>query len=157
MGRPKSKPASAHVRPEGETREDPETEGGGQEGHGKAITKAEAIRRALAEGLTKHEDAAPFIKTNYGHDVSPGHFAASKSREKSPGEPAQEAPRRGRPPKKTEGVTVKVKRGRKPKAAAAPVATPNGEQDLIGSLELLKPLIAAHGADKVKRLVDLLG
>ena len=52
---------------------------------GKPITKAEAIRRALAEGLTRAEDAIPFLKSTFGHDVTPGHFAASKSREKPAG------------------------------------------------------------------------
>jgi hypothetical protein len=61
----------------------------------------------------------------------------------------------------------KGKPGRKPKAAPSqavegylappPKSVPAGGDDLIESLETLKPLIAQYGADKVKRLVDLLG
>lgn len=142
--------------------------------HAKPFSKADAIRRALAEGLTRAEDALPFIKSHFGHDVTPGHFAASKSREKvaAPAEAAPAAQRRGRPPVKAKVVEVTVKRGRNRKAAieptaaapveARPTAEPapafkNGEADLIATMESLKPLVASLGAEKVKRLVDLLG
>lgn len=107
------------------------------------ITKSEASRRAIAEGLTNAAEAVAFIKSKFGLDMSPAHFAAVRSGEK----------------KKT-GET-KAKPGPKPKAAvesAHPVATKkaDGEGDLLASLETLKPLIAQLGAAKVRRLVDLL-
>ena len=34
----------------------------------------------------------PFIKSTFGHDVTLGHFAASRSREKPAGKPDQERP-----------------------------------------------------------------
>ncbi len=40
---------------------------------------------------------------------------------------------------------------------ADPEPAANGETDLIDTPETLKPLIAQYGADKVERLVDLLG
>lgn len=161
--------APKHVEPEDASQESPDDEGGtpvaklGREAKGgETITKAAAIRRALAEGYTKYEDAGPFIKSQFGHDVSPGHFAASKSREKPAGE-AAEPKKRGRKPGTT--VTVKAKRGRKPKAAsqavegylAPPPAPKVGDSDVLETLEALKPLIAQHGADRLKRMVDLLG
>jgi hypothetical protein len=45
---------------------------------------------------------------------------------------------------------------RKPRGAAAKPAT-NGEADIISALEALKPLVATLGADRLKRLVDILG
>jgi hypothetical protein len=125
----------------------------------KPINKAAAIRRALAEGLTKYEDAAPFIKTHFGHEVTPGHFAASKSREKVAGDPAQPTPKRGRPPGKGKAVTVKVKRGRKPKAAvdAAPPKTRAAKDDILAEMEALKPLVESMGKEKAHRIIDLLG
>jgi len=60
----------------------------------------------------------------------------------------------------------KGKPGRKPKQAHSqaihsnqvppPKAAPTGGDDLIESLEALKPLVAQFGPDKVKRLVDLI-
>ena len=142
MARKSTKPQ--HVEPEEESQGSPDDEGArryrssepGGEGR-RTITKADAIRRALAEGLTKHEDAAPFIRSQFGHDCRPGHFAASKSREKPAGEPARKP---GRPKGAT--VKVKAKRGPKPKAASqafegylAPPSAPRnegGEADLLG-------------------------
>jgi hypothetical protein len=39
----------------------------------------------------------------------------------------------------------------------APPPNPPGGGDLLDTLEALKPLIAQHGADKPRRMVDLLG
>lgn len=119
-----------------------------------SITKAEAIRRTLAEGITSAEEGVAHIKTHYGLDVTRGHFAASKSREKPPGTPPA---KRGRP------VVAKVpaKRGRKPRAGVegylAPPPKGGTSDDVLETLEVLKPLIAQHGAERLKRLVDLLG
>ena len=68
--------------------------------------------------------------------------------------------------KKGEAAT-KGKPGRKPKAAPgqavegylAPPPKPQasgGESDLLAAMEAMKPLVAALGADKVKRIADLL-
>ena len=71
-------------------------------------------------------------------DVSPQHFSSTKSQLKS-----------------------KVLEG-KPKAAVegylAPPLKPSadGEAALLAAMEAMKPLVAALGADKVKRIADLL-
>ena len=141
-----------------------QTEGESQAAGEKPITKADAIRRTLAEGVTDAHAGVAHIKTHFGLDVSPGHFAASKSKEKAPaGEPATAAPRRGRPPGKTNTVTVKVKRGRKPKAAVegylAPPPKSSAEPtgDLLAQMEALKPLVESMGKDRAKRIIDLIG
>lgn len=41
--------------------------------------------------------------------------------------------------------------------AAASEETDDGETGVIEALEATKPLVASMGADKVKRIVDLLG
>ena len=64
--------------------------------------------------------------------------------------------------------TPAAKPGRKPKAApsqavegylsAPPKQRGTGaEPDLLDAMEAMKPLVASLGADKVKRIVDLLG
>jgi hypothetical protein len=119
-------------------------QGGGQEGHGK-ITKSEAVRRALADGVDQPADGVAYIKDNFGLEIGPGHFSAVKAGEKKKGE------------------KPKGKPGRKSKAAVegylAPPPKPaaKGETDLLAAMEAMKPLVASLGADKVKRIVDLLG
>jgi hypothetical protein len=133
------------VEPEDESQEEPETSG-------KGMSKAEAIRRMLAEGVENPTEASSLIKSRFGIDVTPQHFSATKSQIKS---------REGS--KKPKG-----KPGRKPKAAAShavegylappPKQTPEtGQPDLLEAMEAMKPLVASLGGDKVKRIVDLLG
>ncbi len=110
----------------------------GNEGPPGAISKSEAVRRALAEGIDQPADGVAYIKSQFGIEMGPPHFSAVKSAHlKKQGEP-----------------TVNT---RFQKADASPKEPVSGERELINSLETLKPLIAQYGADKVKRLVDLLG
>jgi hypothetical protein len=100
------------------------------------ITKAEAVRRALAEGKDSPPVGVAYIKEQFGIDIAPQHFSAQKSQLKNKAV-----------------VKVKGKRGPKP----AVVSRPEGETGLLEALEAIKPLVASMGAEKVKRLVDLLG
>jgi hypothetical protein len=109
----------------------------------KPVTKTAAIKAALAAGKESPGDGVAFVKERFGIEISPTHFSATKSQLN----------------KKAGGVPRK--RGR---AATWPAAAPaaqahakNGEADLISAMEAIKPLVASMGADKVKRLVDLLG
>ncbi|MDB5351779.1 MAG: hypothetical protein JWN86_3026 [Planctomycetota bacterium] len=122
---------------------------GGQEGHGK-LTKSEAIRRALADGVEQPVAGVAYIRSHFGIVITPRHFSAVKATERQKG-----------------GIRVRLKPGRKPKAAPGPavegyLAPPprpsaSAETDLLAAMEAMKPLVAALGADKVKRIVDLLG
>ena len=102
---------------------------------------------AIAAGFDGPQVGAGYIQSQFGLDVSPEHFSAVKSADKK--KVLTEAPT-GKP-------------GRKPKAdvegylAPPPQSAANGETDLLAALEAMKPLVASLGADKVKRLVDLLG
>lgn len=117
-----------------------------------AVSKAEAVRQALAAGMESPGDGVGFIKSNYGIDMEKQAFSSYKAQAKARDAKHSDAEPKGKP-------------GRKPKAASvegylAPPPKPRAvgeEGDLIASLETLKPLIASYGADKVKRLVDLLG
>lgn len=165
MGRPK-KVAPKHVEPEFESQDVPDEEPvrvieaapkASKPSYQPIASKAEAVRQALAEGNDSPEDGVGFIQSRYGIEMTKQTFssykAGQKARDAKPGAP------KGKP-------------GRKPKVIAERggsivdngfVAEPlrpravGEEGDLLASLEALKPLIASHGADRVKRLVDLLG
>ena len=50
------------------------------QGDGRSISKAEAARRTLAEGIELPRKASVHIKEKYGLDISPQQFSAEKSR-----------------------------------------------------------------------------
>jgi hypothetical protein len=51
--------------------------GGG--GNGEKITKADAVRNAIKEGVEKPQEAVEWIKTKYGIEISTGMFSNYKS------------------------------------------------------------------------------
>src|SRR4051794_11734926 len=114
-----------------------------------SITKSEAVRRALADGVDQPADGVAYIKDNFGLEIGPQHFSAVKATEKKKGE-----------------AVPKGKPGRKPKAApsqavegylAPPQPAPSGNSELLAAMEAMKPLVASLGKEQVKRIVDLLG
>jgi hypothetical protein len=145
------------VEPEDEVQESPEEEPVAIiELTTPTVSKAEAVRIALSEGLESPGDIHDFIKARFGHDIPNQTISSYKAQEKA------------RQAKKAEAVAPvaePAKRGRKPKAAVAapvqPVAAQkpvaNGQLDLLDALTAMKPLIAQYGADQVKKMVDLLG
>jgi hypothetical protein len=133
--------ARARTAKHPKTEEAAETEAAGIEL--KKITKAQAVRDALADGLDGLDEIVDFAKTRYGLEVTKQAASIYKSKEKMK-------------------AAASSKRGRKPKAAvegylAPPKIEAKGDGDLIEALEAMKPLVASLGAEKVKRLVDLLG
>jgi hypothetical protein len=140
MGRPR---AAKH--PKAEPAAPPE-QGPQPPGGGEAVSKSAAAREAIAQGIDSPEDAVAFIKQRFGIEMSKPHFSAVKSQLKK---------------REASGAAPKASRGRKPKAAvegylAPPKVVPTGEGDLLEALEAMKPLVASLGAEKVKRIVDLL-
>ena len=110
----------------------------------KSISKAGAAREALAEGYTVPREAIIHIKKKHGIDMSPQQFSAEKCRLKA---------RSGDPDfhfLRDQGASPELMN-------KAPRNGAFGEPDLLESLEVMKPLIDRLGADKVKRMVDLLG
>jgi len=138
-----------HVEPEDES-QDIETQEAVERGNpdaGATISKSEAVRRALAAGKELPDEGVAYIRQQFGIEIAKPHFSATKSQIK-----------------KREGGPAKGNPGRKPTTAAEGYLAPPPKQrpsddapDLIESLEALKPLVAEYGAEKVKRLVDLLG
>jgi hypothetical protein len=119
---------------------------------GKTMNKSEAARAALDAGYEKPAEAVAFIKNTFGIDMDAQYFSAIKTRTNGKGEASKKA--------------EPAKRGRKPKAPAALVngyvAPPEkprstSEPDLLLALEGVKELVGQFGAEKLKRIVDLLG
>ena len=156
----KKKAVPKHGEPEGPSQEISDEEGavaGFNREHGdepeaaaggKAIKKAAAVREALAEGHGSPDAGTAYIKKTYGLEINPQHFSSIKSNylkklREGGGKPAR-APRAHKAAP-AEGYLA-------PPARARTEASP----DVLLALESVKGLIAEHGADKVKRLVDLL-
>ncbi len=145
MGRPRKRPESS---PGEEHGNQDEPRRGEPAADAKKLSKSDAVRAALTEGVKSPGDAVAFIQKRFGIEMSRQHFSATKAQIKR---------------REQEGApTGSIRRGRTPEAAvegylAPPKVTPTGEGDLIDVLEKMKPLIAQYGAEKVKRLVDLLG
>jgi hypothetical protein len=110
------------------------------------ISKAEAVRQAVAEGLSSPSEIADYAKTRFGLDIPKPQVSAYKAQGKA----------------KATATTPKATPGRKPRVvvdghvAPAPKIVPTGEGDLLEALKSLKGLVSAHGTDKVKSMVDLL-
>ena len=160
MARKKSTPGPQHVEPEDETQDNEATQGGGQEGHGFApgssrkMSKTDAIRAAIAEGIESPGDGVDFIRRRFGIEMSKGHFSATKSKLKS-----AEAAGASKGGARKSAPTAASKRKPEPVGDyQTPPEQPAGRDgNLLDALEQMKPLIAQYGPDHVKRMVDLLG
>ena len=160
MARKKISPGPQHVELEAETRDNAATQGGGQEGHGFApgssrkMSKTDAIRAAIAEGIESPGGGVDFIRSRFGIEMSKGHFSATKSKLKS-------AEAAGASKDVARKSTPKSATKRKPEPVEdyqTPPEQPAGRDgNLLDALEQMKPLIAQYGPDHVKRMVDLLG
>ena len=147
MGRPKSKPTPEPIEPEDES-QDVEEAGepaGHAEGNG-LVSKADACRAALAEGIGTTEEAVAFVKSRFGLDIKPSDFSVYKSKEKKKGGAAPEPGRRGRKPKGAPGQGAASHL-----APAPPPPRPSGDSELLSAMEAMKPLVASLGKEQVKR------
>jgi hypothetical protein len=158
MGRPK-KSAVKHIEPEDEVQESPEEEPTvvfepEEESDGASISKAAAVRDALAKGIDSPEAGIGYLNSVYGIVMTRQTFSSYKAQQK-----ARDAKKQAAAPAKVQPA----KRGPKPREAlAAPAQSPvvqkaNGQADLLDALTAMKPLIAQYGAAKIKQMVDLLG
>jgi len=148
------------VEPEGESQEIAEEERGFGPDRGtsdetevgeRGVNKSQAARSAIDAGYDKPGKAVSYIKSQFGIDINPQHFSAIKSNYRKSQAGAKPAGKSG---------SSRGKPGRKALAASEGLAASPGLSDggnLLDTLESLKPLIALHGADKLKRMVDLLG
>jgi hypothetical protein len=131
MGRPKrsSNKTTAEI-PKSEPKVEP------------SISKAAAVRAALADGLDRLDDIAAYVKAKHGHDIPKPQISAYKTQSKA----------------KTAGTAPKPVAEKKAKPAAPQVAKHGGggETDLITAMEAMKPYVKVHGAERLKRIIDLL-
>ncbi len=108
------------------------------------ISKSEAARRAIAAGVEQPTEASAYIKSQFHLDMTPQHFSAVKSQMKAKLGKVLIKPR-----SETRGG-VSTSRGTRGSGSF-------DDTDLLAAIEVMKPLVAAFGVDKVKRLADLLG
>jgi hypothetical protein len=158
MGRPRKAKhlAPAAIEPEEESQEVPEEEPEVEEEEGepgvageKGMNKSQAARAAVDAGYEKPVEAVAYIKRKFGIDMNPQHFSSIKSNyRKAQGE--------AKPAKKAEPPAPR-KRSDAVEGYVAPPPKQADGGDLLDTLEALKPLIAQHGAERVKQMVDLLG
>ncbi|HEX4610530.1 MAG TPA: hypothetical protein VH092_20240 [Urbifossiella sp.] len=115
------------------------------------ITKADAVRAALAEGIDTPDEGIAFILKRYGIEMGKPMWSSYRSQEKA------------RQAKKAGGGTP-ARRSRAPKAEAAPAPAPaasspsrNGSIGVAGSVETIKSLVEQYGVDEVVSLARLFG
>jgi hypothetical protein len=109
--------------------------------HGK-MTKADAVRAAIAEGVDMPAEGAAYVKEKFGLDVTPQQFSTYKSIAKKK---AGKAPGR---------------RGRKPGAPASTAAvnsSTNGPAGLAIQVEAIKSLVDLLGVEQVVSIARLFG
>src|SRR5258708_5095599 len=137
MAKKAAKAAPKHTKTE--SKEAPESLGGGQEGHGFApgdISKSEAIRRALAAGFEGPQEGTAYIRKEFGIEIAPGHFSAVKATEKKKGKMAAKG-KPGRKPKEAPSQGVEGYLAPPPKAQ-----TVDSQAELLAAMEAMKPLVA---------------
>jgi hypothetical protein len=116
------------------------------------MSKTNAIRAAMAEGIESPGDGVDFIRKRFGLEMSKQHFSATKSKLKSSeGQGEKKAAPAKAAPKAAAKRKPELVEERQPARAAGE------EGDLLSAMEAMKPLVAALGAEKVKRIADLLG
>ena len=120
-------------------------EDGEEAAPGKRMSKAGAARATLAEGIDVPRKASAYIKQKYGIDISPQQFSAEKCRLKTRGVDPAHSLKHDLTASKVAIFPSKAQR------------SSGGEINLLEALETMKPLIEQLGAEKVKRMVDLLG
>jgi len=160
MGRPRKadNPRPAPIEPEEDSQEVPEEEpeveeeGGEPEVAGQQSTnKSKAARAAVDAGYEKPVAAVAYIKRQFGIDMKPQHFSSIKSNYRKAQVEAKSVEAASAPAPGRKVATPAVE------GFIAPPPRRSDGGDLLDTLEALKPLIARHGADKLKRMVDLLG
>ncbi len=148
MARKKTTPASQPVQSRDES-QDPDQQSPQSTGPdaSRKMSKTDAIRAAMAEGIESPGDGVDFIRKRFGLEMSKQHFSATKSKLKSAEDAMKSAPQAA-PKSSTKPVGD---------YQTAPEQPAGRDGNLLDALDQMKPLIAQYGPDQVKRMVDLLG
>lgn len=157
MGRPKKAvPAPAEIEPEEVSQEIPEDEPEVEEEDADepgasrpAISKADAVREALAQGKEGPEEGTDYIRSQYGIEMPRQMFSSYKAQEKA------------RQAKKAGGVPATPAPAPRQQPAAPPVArtpaAPVASGGIIADIADIKRLLATHGKDGLEELIRVLG
>jgi hypothetical protein len=147
------KPASKELEPIAETQEsvdEPDitraSAGGDQ-----SISQTDAVKGALDSGYELPGEATDYIRDQFGMEVSKAYFSAIKSKLKAQG---------GKTKKRSVGrpsaASVRQNEASSTSQPSSRQKSAGGDDELLKALEVMKPLIDALGAEKVRRIVDLL-
>src|SRR5262245_33452154 len=108
-----------------------------------AVSKAEAVRRAMAAGMQTPAEGVAFVKDHFGIEMDNKTFSLNRSQQRA-----------------RAGKAASGKPGRKPwtavQATTAFASRANGG-DIFSDIESVKALIGKHGKAGLKRLVDAIG
>jgi hypothetical protein len=107
-----------------------------------SISKAAAVRQALAEGFESLDDIAAFIRTKHGIEIPRPQLSAYKAQARAREQMTHTGPKPSKAPTPT---------------AKAAKHSGGAKTDLIEAMETLKPYVNEHGAERLKRIIDLLG
>ncbi len=116
-----------------------------QNGGGK-VSKAGAVRAAIAEGIDVPEEGVAFILKKFGIEITKPQFSSYKSQDKA------------RQQKK--GGDTPAKRGRPASTAPVTASTPapslpSGNANLAISVEAIKTLVEQYGVEQVVSIARL--
>lgn len=131
---------------------EPAAAAGPATGDGK-ISKMEAVRRTLAEGVESPTDGVSFIKERFGLEVNASMFGAYKSQLKAKERAGVGQGKPGRKPGNKPGRkpgAAGAKPGPQPGAVAAPAAG-----NPLEAARQVKELVERYGAETVKGLADM--
>lgn len=123
------------------------------------VKKIDMIRAALNAGHEVPAAAVAWIRDTYGVDMKTTQFSSAKSQMRM-----REASDRGRvraPRRSRVGDVPAVVRDLVPRPPGAPARVERPESTattgLASDIETLRTMIARHGVDEVRRLVEVLG
>jgi hypothetical protein len=117
-----------------------------------SISQTDAVKGALDGGYELPGEATDYIRDHFGMEVSKAYFSAIKSKIKAQGGKSTKKRAVGRPTL----ASVKQAEAAGTTQTSSRQKAAGGETDLLKALEVMKPLIDSLGAEKVRRLVDLL-
>lgn len=119
--------------------------GGADGGQGQEkVTKADAVRAALAEGIETPDEGIAFIKSRYGIDMGKAMFSSYKSQQKA---------KAGQSGVHRQGVR---KGGRPRKAPETPASAATGvDVGIVADLAAVKRLVERMGAGQVREMIAL--
>ncbi len=102
------------------------------------MTKADAVRAAMAEGVEKPQDACEWIKTKFGIDITPAHFSSYKSGFK-----------------KKEGGGASEPSSTSSHGKSQPSGSRVGNSNPVELAKQVRALVQQHGAAAVKGMVEV--